>query len=64
MLIMNVFLQEIKCRQGPVVMGGDPEVTSKLSQLETEVSLKKQEIIELREQVNNTTCYCIRTSVL
>jgi hypothetical protein len=33
-------------------MGADPEVTNKLSHLETEVSFKKQEIIELREQVN------------
>ncbi|XP_060586593.1 forkhead-associated domain-containing protein 1-like isoform X3 [Ruditapes philippinarum] len=44
-------LQEIRCRQGPAVMGADPEVTNKLSHLETEVSFKKQEIIELREQL-------------
>lgn len=36
-------------------MGADPEVTNKLSQLENEVTLKKQEINELREQV------CIKT---
>lgn len=35
----------------PLIMGGDAEVTNKLFQLESEVSQKKQEINELREQV-------------
>ena len=38
-------------QQGPMVMGGDPEMTAKLLQLETEVAEKKQEIEQLKEQV-------------
>ena len=38
-------------QQGPLVMGGDPEMMAKLLQLETEVAEKKQEIEQLKEQV-------------
>ena len=38
--------------QGPMVMGGDPEMTARLLQLETEVAEKKQEIEQLKERVS------------
>jgi len=36
---------------GPMIVGGDSDMTAKLAQLQNEVTAKKQEITSLREQV-------------
>ena len=51
--LTNVCLQEMQARQeqGPMIVGGDSDMTAKLAQLQNEVTAKKQEITSLREQV-------------
>lgn len=45
-------------QQPAFIMGGDPEMTARLLQLEAEVAAKKQEIEQLKEQVKRF-CACM-----
>ncbi|XP_052820992.1 forkhead-associated domain-containing protein 1-like isoform X2 [Mya arenaria] len=45
-------MAECQAQQQAMVVGSDPDVTNKLLQFEAEVSNKKQEILDLREQLS------------